>query len=176
MWPPQWCHVHHPSLLFRQFWGKLGNSSPTYLQVKQAIKSRHVSHAVLLPSVLWRHRQTAAYLVLIPKPRNCRSDFEAQITKLELPVLRPKLGNSSTLVLRQNQETCVPRLLVHGADRTWCHPTSRSSDHWVPDLCLIIPSPLHQVSYSCLDPCRCPSYRTYHLHTTRQVNVILHIR
>jgi hypothetical protein len=32
-------------------------------------------------------------MVLRPKPRNCRGDFEAQITKLELPVLRPKLGN-----------------------------------------------------------------------------------
>jgi hypothetical protein len=32
-------------------------------------------------------------MVLRPKPRNRRSDFEAQITKLKLPVLRPKPGN-----------------------------------------------------------------------------------
>jgi hypothetical protein len=32
-------------------------------------------------------------LVLSPKPRNYRGDFEAQITKPELPVLRPKPGN-----------------------------------------------------------------------------------
>jgi hypothetical protein len=32
-------------------------------------------------------------LVLRPKPRNCRGDFEAQIIKPELPVLRPKPGN-----------------------------------------------------------------------------------
>jgi hypothetical protein len=32
-------------------------------------------------------------LVLRPTPRNGRGDFEAQITKPELPVLRPKLGN-----------------------------------------------------------------------------------
>jgi hypothetical protein len=32
-------------------------------------------------------------LVLWPKPRNRRGDFEAQITKPELPVLRPKPGN-----------------------------------------------------------------------------------
>jgi hypothetical protein len=31
---------------------------------------------------------------LRPKPRNRRVNFEAQITKPELPVLRPKLGNS----------------------------------------------------------------------------------
>jgi hypothetical protein len=32
-------------------------------------------------------------LILWPKPRNCRGDFEAQITKSELPVLRPEPGN-----------------------------------------------------------------------------------
>jgi hypothetical protein len=41
----------------------------------------------------------------------------------------------STLVLRLNHETRVPRLHVHGADRTWRHPTSRSPGHRVPDLC-----------------------------------------
>jgi hypothetical protein len=30
---------------------------------------------------------------LRPKPENCRSDFEAQITKPELSVLRPKPEN-----------------------------------------------------------------------------------
>jgi hypothetical protein len=44
---------------------------------------------------LWRNRQTEACLVLRPKPRNCRDDFKAQITKLELPVLRPKPKNPS---------------------------------------------------------------------------------
>jgi hypothetical protein len=42
---------------------------------------------------LWRNQQTEVCLVLMPKPRNRRGDFEAQITKLELPVLRPKPGN-----------------------------------------------------------------------------------
>jgi hypothetical protein len=32
-------------------------------------------------------------LVLNPKPRNRHGDFEAQITKPELPFLRPKSGN-----------------------------------------------------------------------------------
>jgi hypothetical protein len=32
-------------------------------------------------------------LVLRPKPRTCRGDFDAQITKPELPILRPKPGN-----------------------------------------------------------------------------------
>jgi hypothetical protein len=42
---------------------------------------------------LWHNRQTEAHMVLRPKPRNRHGDFEAQITKPELPVLRPKLGN-----------------------------------------------------------------------------------
>jgi hypothetical protein len=109
------------------------------------------------------------------KPRNRRGDFETQITKPELPVLRPKPKNPSTLVLRPNQETCAPRLHVHSTNRTRCHPTSRLSDHRVPDLCLIIPGPLHQVSYSCHDSCHCPPCHTCHLHTTRQANAILHM-
>jgi hypothetical protein len=42
---------------------------------------------------LWRNWQTKARLVLRPKPRNRRGDFETQITKPELTVLRPKLKN-----------------------------------------------------------------------------------
>jgi hypothetical protein len=41
----------------------------------------------------------------------------------------------STLVLRLNQEIHAPRLHVHSANRTRCHPTSRSPGHRVPDLC-----------------------------------------
>jgi hypothetical protein len=52
-----------------------------------------VSRAHLPSSILWRNQQTEAHLVLRPKPRNCRGDFEAQITKPELPVLRPKPRN-----------------------------------------------------------------------------------
>jgi hypothetical protein len=43
--------------------------------------------------VLWRNRQTETHLVLRSKPRNHRDDFDAQITKPELPILRHKLGN-----------------------------------------------------------------------------------
>jgi hypothetical protein len=44
---------------------------------------------------LWHNRQIEAHLVLRPKPRNRPDDFDAQITKPKLPVLRPKLGNPS---------------------------------------------------------------------------------
>jgi hypothetical protein len=42
---------------------------------------------------LWHNRQTEARLVLRPKPRNRRGDFDAQITKQELPVLMPNPGD-----------------------------------------------------------------------------------
>jgi hypothetical protein len=42
---------------------------------------------------LWRNRQTEAHLVLRPKQKNRHGDFEVQITKPELPVLRPKPEN-----------------------------------------------------------------------------------
>jgi hypothetical protein len=77
------------------------------------------------------------------KSRNRRSDFELQITKPKLLVLRLNPKNLSTLVLRLNQETCTPRLHVHNADRTRHHLTSRSSSHRVPNLYLTISDPLH---------------------------------
>jgi hypothetical protein len=153
---------------------RLKNHFPTCFQTKQATRSRCVSHAVLPKSVLWHNWQTEARLVLRTKPRNRFGNFETQITKPELPVLRHKPENPITLVLRLNQETCAPRLLMHGTDRTWRHPTYRSSGHRVPDLCLTIPDFLYHVSYSCLDHRRCPPCHTYHLHTTRQANTIFH--
>jgi hypothetical protein len=42
---------------------------------------------------LRRNRQTITHLVLRCKQRNRRGDFEVQITKLQLPVLRLKLEN-----------------------------------------------------------------------------------
>jgi hypothetical protein len=96
----------------------------TVIFMNSTARSRRVSHAVLSPSVLWRNRQTEVCMVLRPKPRNHRTDFEAQITKPELPVLRPKPKNPmppvlrpnrrkpSTLVLRLNQETRTSHLHV----------------------------------------------------------------
>jgi hypothetical protein len=48
---------------------RLRNPSQTYFDMKQATRSRCVSHADFPPSVLR------------PKPRNYHGDFEAQITK-----------------------------------------------------------------------------------------------
>jgi hypothetical protein len=106
--------------------------------------------------------QETITVILRPKSPNRSCQFEAQT------------GKPSILVLRLNQETHAHRLLVHVTDHTWHHLTSRPSGHWVPELCLTIPSPLHQVSYSCLDPHRCPPCCPYHLHTMRQTNMIPH--
>jgi hypothetical protein len=121
-----------------------------------------VSRTDLPSSVLWCNRQIEARLILRYKSINRRGDFEPQIEK------------PSTLLLRLNQETCTPNRLMHSTNRTRCHLTSRSSGHRVPDLCLTISGSLHQISYSWLEPRHCPSCRTYHLHTMRQANVILH--
>jgi hypothetical protein len=114
--------------------------------------------------------------------------FEAQTRKPEATSFEIKLGETVIVVLIPNHwqivdlgfeaklKTHAPRLLVHGTDRTQHHPISQSSGHWVPDLCLTIPSPLHQVCYSCHDPCHCPPCRTCQLHTTRQANAILHMK
>jgi hypothetical protein len=82
-------------------------------------------------------------------------------------ILRPKSPNRNSRFWGPNQETHAPCLLVHGTDCTRSHSTSRSSSQWVPDLCLTIPGPLYQVSYSYLDPHCCPPCRTCHIHTTR---------
>jgi hypothetical protein len=72
---------------------RLENPSQTCFYVKQAAISRCMSRADLPPSVLWHSRQIEAHLILRPKPRNHNDDFETQITKSELSILRPKLRN-----------------------------------------------------------------------------------
>jgi hypothetical protein len=78
-------------------------------------------------------------------------------------------------ILRLNRETHTSHLLhMYNVDCTRHHPTSRSFIHRVPDLCLIIPNPTHQVFYSCLDPRHCPPCRIHHLQIMRQANTFLH--
>jgi hypothetical protein len=57
------------------------------------------------------------------------------------------------------------------------HDITRPPDHPITEYltCTTIPGPLHQVYYSCHDTHRYLPYRTYHLHTTRQANTILHM-
>jgi hypothetical protein len=58
--------------------------------------------------------------------------------------------------------------IAHSVTRLLDRPTTEYPT------CVTIPDPLHQVFYSFHDPCRCPSYHTYHLDTTRQENIIHH--
>jgi hypothetical protein len=56
---------------------------------------------------------------------------------------------------------------AHGATR----PLDRSVTEY--PTCATILDPLHQVSYSCHDPCHYMPCRIYHLHTMRQAKAIL---
>jgi hypothetical protein len=85
------CTVHrHTSGSFE---ARLENPRMIFFAPKQAAKSQHVSHTVPFLSVLWCNLQIESRLVLRSKPRNRRGNFEAQITKLKLSVLRPKSKN-----------------------------------------------------------------------------------
>jgi hypothetical protein len=72
---------------------RLRKPSSTSFHPNQAARSRRVSRVNLPPSGLLRNRQTEVHLILMPKPINRCGDFDAQITKPRLPVLRPKSGN-----------------------------------------------------------------------------------
>jgi hypothetical protein len=64
------------------------------------------------------------------------------------------IAKRETLVLRLNQETHAPHLLMHGVDHTQRHPTSQSSGHRVSNLCdyprSSAPGLLHLSRYSSL--------------------------
>jgi hypothetical protein len=118
--------VHHPKSRLRQSSGQTENPSQTCFDAKQAARFRCVSRADLPPSVLRRNRQTKAHLVLRPKPRNRRGDFEASNHQTKAAGFEAHTGKpSTTLVLRLNQETRAPSLQVPGGDRTRRHPTAR---------------------------------------------------
>jgi hypothetical protein len=94
MQPSWWCHVHHPRRTSTSLEARLENPDPTCFQAKQAARSQCVCNTIfILQSVLWGNRQIIARLVFRPKLRNHRDDFLGWITKPQLPVLRPKLGN-----------------------------------------------------------------------------------
>jgi hypothetical protein len=175
---------------------RLGNPSVTFFQAKQATRSQRVSRAILPPSILWRNWQTEACMVLRRKPRNHHDDFEAQITKPELPVLRPKPEKPTYRFWGQTREnrpsgfeakpltnrhpwfwgsTKKPSLLISSCTVQTTHSVTRPLDRPATEYLNYetIPGPLHQVSYSCHDPRRYTQCRTCHLHTTRQANVVL---
>jgi hypothetical protein len=53
-----------------------------------------VSRTVLTPSVLWRNQQTVVHLVLRPKSRNHRGDFDAKNKKTEATDFEAKSGKT----------------------------------------------------------------------------------
>jgi hypothetical protein len=109
-----------------------------------------------------------------PNHKTVDLGFEAQTKKSSKWFWGQATEKPPPLVFRLNQETHTYRLLhVYIAGHTRHHVTSWSYGHRLPDLCLIIPNPPHQVSYSCLNHHRCPPCHIRHLHITRQANVFL---
>jgi hypothetical protein len=112
-----------------------------------------------------------------PNPQTVDLGFEAQTKKLSQWFWSQPTDKLPPSVLRLNQETRASRLLhMYDADHIRHHPTSRSSGHWAPNLCLVIPDPPCQVSYSCPDPHHCLPRHICHLHITRQANSFLHTK
>jgi hypothetical protein len=132
------------------------------------------------------NQETTAMVLMSNHWQTVATGFEAKPGETIAVVLRPnhrqtvaigfevKLGE--TVELGFEAKSRNPHI---SSPCAWCrsHTTSlelsRSSGHWVPDLCLTIPDLLHQVSYSYLDLCHCLLCHTCHLHTTRQVNIFL---
>jgi hypothetical protein len=101
-------------------------------------------------------------VVLRPKPiKNRPSGFEPKPLTNRRPWFQGSTKKSALLV-----STCTVQT-AHGAIRPLDRPATEYPTY------ATIPGHLHQVSYSSHDPRCCTPCRTYHLHTTRQANVIL---
>jgi hypothetical protein len=80
---------------FTSFEAKLENPSPTCFVMKQGTECRRVSSQRLHPLIGFEAQtdKPPPPLVLSPKPRNRRGDFDAQITKLSTLILSLKPRN-----------------------------------------------------------------------------------
>jgi hypothetical protein len=94
---------------------------------------------------------------------------------------RPSCFEAKLLTNRRHWfkgSTKKPVLLVSTCTVQTAHSATRPLDYPATEYltCATILGPLHQVSYSCYNPHRCTSCRTYHLHTMKQANVILQMK
>ena len=94
---------------FANFEAKLGNPSATYFAPKQAARCRRVSPHRLHPPIGFEAQtdKPPLSLVLRPKPRTRRSDFEAQITKPEPSVLRPNRETHAVVLRPKPPNRCL---------------------------------------------------------------------
>jgi hypothetical protein len=128
---------------FTSFEAKLGNTSLTCFPMKQITGCRRMSSHHLHPNIsfsaqtskprptwFWGPNQEIVMMILWAQSPNhgCQfwgpnqetrvSGFEAKAQEPQPPVLKPNQEKPSTLVLRLNQETRAPRLLVHNGHCT----------------------------------------------------------
>jgi hypothetical protein len=120
------------------------------------------------------HQTTAAYFR--PKPGNPSEWFCGQTTRTVATGFEAKPGETINLGFEVE-----PRNSCSSSPCAQCRPHTASpylSIVWTPSIRPVLdhPGPLHQVSYSCLDPHRCPPCCTCHLHITRQANMFLHMK
>jgi hypothetical protein len=146
------------------FEAKLRTSRLTCFKMKQAARCQCVSSHHLHPLIgfeaqtdkppptwFWGPNQETVVVILRPKSPNRHPWFWGPIQETLTVVLRPNHWQTITISFE-----------------------AKPSGHRVPDLCLIIPDPPHQVCYSCLNPCHCPPCCIRHLHIMRQANTFLH--
>jgi hypothetical protein len=173
-----------PSLVLRQNWETLAWLASWW---SKPLDVYACPHTVLIRSSVLRHKPTNLLPLGFEAQTKSLSrwfwgtnhqtidlSFEAWNKKLPWWFWGQTTDKLSLSVLRQNRKPHASRLLhVYDVNHTQHHLTSWSSGHWVPNLCLIILDPLHQVFYSCLDPHCCPPCRICHLHITRQASMFL---
>jgi hypothetical protein len=114
--------------------------------------------------------------VLSPKPKNSSLQFWGQIGRNCPSVFEVKpLTNRRPWFwgLTKKLALLVSMCTVQNAYGVTRPPDRLTTEY---PTCAIISVPLHHVSYSCHDPRHCPSCHTFHLHTTRQLNVILQMK
>jgi hypothetical protein len=126
--------------------------------------------------VLRPNQEKPSTLVLRQTRENYRHRFWGQ-TRENRP------GSFGAKPLTNNQHwfwdsTKKPVLLISTCKVHTAHGITWPPDHPATKypICVTIPSPLQQVSYSCHDPRHYPPCRTCHLHTTRQANMILQMK
>jgi hypothetical protein len=162
---------------------RLGNPSQTFTQSKPLDLDTcpALTHP---PDGFVVQPTTQSMLGFEAKPLTNRQPwFWGSTKKLSPPVLRPNRKNhpsgfeTKPLINRQPWFWCSTKklvLLISTCTVQTAHGATRPLDHLTIEYttCVTIPGPLHQVSYSCQNPCRCTPCRTCHQNTTRQANTI----
>jgi hypothetical protein len=132
------------------------------------------------PTWFWDPNQETVAVILRPKSTNRSCRFWCPNRETVTLDFEAKQGETVTTGFEAkpliNSQPCFwgsikkPALLVSTCMVQTTHSVIRLLDHPTIEYptCATIPDPLHQVSYSYHDPCRCTPCRACHMHTTRE--------